>query len=319
MKRRCTPTLDRTALWSGMKTAIAALVLLLSAFFVSPPAAQAQSTDRNNPTPLDGADIYGMVSSGNAGSNYYFSFNAEPRQVTFTLTVEGGFAPGTVNGVSFEVFDERGRSLTNGSASALQGQSQQFVQRLNINQRQRLLLQVMIAPKQIGNGKYTLRIGGSAVFGPPLVPSNPTTGSGPIAPSAFRIGSLSWLTGCWQSPAQSSGETSSERWSPLAGQMMMGVSQTVKNNSTTRFEFLRIVQEGASVSYIAKPAESSGETSFKLIKLTGQEAIFENPNHDFPQRVIYRRTGERLAARIEGNNNGRTMGFDFPMVRMRCE
>lgn len=319
MNRRRTPALDRTALSCRTKTAIAAVVLLLSAFFVSPASTQAQSTDRNNPTPLDGADIYGMVSSGNAGSNYYFSFNAEPRQVSFTLTVEGGFAPGSKNDVSFEVFDDRGKSLTNGSASALQGQSEQFVQRLNITQRQRLLLVVTIAPRQTGNGKYTLRIGGSAVFGPPLVPSNPGTGSGPIAPSAFRIGSLSWLTGCWQSSPQSDGSVSSERWSPLAGQMMLGVGQTVKNNATSNFEFLRIVQDGASVFYIAKPSQNADETSFKLIKLNGQEAMFENPGHDFPQRVIYRRTGERLAARIEGNNNGRPMGIDFPMTKVRCE
>jgi hypothetical protein len=34
------------------------------------------------------------------------------------------------------------------------------------------------------------------------------------------------------------------------------------------------------------------------------QAIFENPQHDFPQRVIYRRDGESLFARIEGQMGG---------------
>ena len=32
----------------------------------------------------------------------------------------------------------------------------------------------------------------------------------------------------------------------------------------------------------------------------GGGAVFENLAHDFPQRVIYRRCGEDLCARIEG-------------------
>jgi hypothetical protein len=35
------------------------------------------------------------------------------------------------------------------------------------------------------------------------------------------------------------------------------------------------------------------------------EAVFENPGHDFPQRIIYRREGDSLIARIEGEVDGR--------------
>lgn len=304
--------------WTSARSIILATAFFLLAGVVQIPSVAAQSKDRNNPTPLDRADIYGMVSTGNAGDNYYFSFNADRPQVSFTLTVEGGFAPGTNNQVSFEVFDERGKSLTTGSASALQGQSEQFLQRLNITQRQRLLLMVTIAPRQTGNGKYTLKIGGSASFGPPLVPSNTGSGSGPIVPVTYRIGALSWLTGCWRSTSTSP-NVITERWSPIAGNMMMGVSQTVNGNTTVEFEYMRIAQDGANVFYIAKPSQNPGETSFRLIRLAGQEAVFENPEHDFPQRVVYRRNGDNLTGRIEGNNNGRMMGIDFPMVRVRCE
>lgn len=308
----------RTNRWTIARSTILAAAFFLLAFLVQPPSVAAQSKDRNNPTPLDGADINGMVSTGNAGDNYYFSFNADRPQVSFTLTVEGGFGPGSNNQVSFEVFDDRGKSLTTGAASAMQGQSEQFLQRLNVTQRQRLVLKVMIAPRQTGNGKYTLRIGGSASFGPPLVPSGTGSGSGPIVPTVYRIGALSWLTGCWRSTSTNP-NVITERWSPLAGNMMMGVGQTVNGNTTVEFEYTRMVQDGANVFFIAKPSQNPDETAFRLIRLAGQEAVFENPEHDFPQRVIYRRTGDNLTGRIEGNNNGRTMAIDFPMIKVRCE
>jgi hypothetical protein len=43
---------------------------------------------------------------------------------------------------------------------------------------------------------------------------------------------------------------------------------------------------------------------------------FENPAHDFPQRVIYKLTApDKLGARIEGMRNGNLRGVDFPMTR----
>ena len=137
--------------------------------------------------------------------------------------------------------------------------------------------------------------------------------------TAFKIADLSWFSGCWRSVAAKGAPVSTERWTPLAGAMMMGVSQTVAGDKTVEFESLRIVQDGASVFYIARPGENKEDTPFKLVKLGRWEATFENPEHDFPQRIIYRRQGMRMFARIEGNNNGKAMGMDYPMTKVRCE
>lgn len=46
----------------------------------------------------------------------------------------------------------------------------------------------------------------------------------------------------------------------------------------------------------------------------------EHLEHDFPQRVIYRKAGRNnLFARIEGKINGRDEGEDFRYTRTRCE
>lgn len=100
---------------------------------------------------------------------------------------------------------------------------------------------------------------------------------------------------------------------------MMGMSRTVKNGKTVAFEFLQIVEGEKGIFYISKPSQNSGETSFKLVKAGPAEATFENPKHDLPQRIIYRRDTTNLFASIEGTRNGKAMKIDFPMVKAKCE
>lgn len=134
-----------------------------------------------------------------------------------------------------------------------------------------------------------------------------------------KIESLSWISGCWEQNDAVKKRYGSEQWMKPSGGSMIGMSRTVRNGKTTGFEFLRIVQDDAGIHYISKPSENKEETAFKLIKSSASEVIFENPTHDFPQRIIYRLDKTKLFARIEGNNNGKAMGIDFPMTRAKCE
>lgn len=129
---------------------------------------------------------------------------------------------------------------------------------------------------------------------------------------------LNWIAGCWE--ANKNGRFSTERWTKPIGNMMLSTAQTVRNGKTVSFEYLRIVQTDEGIYYISKPSQNKEETSFKLIKFSPNEVVFENPEHDFPQRIIYRLEKDKsLFARIEGKNNGKEMGIDFPMNRAKCE
>jgi hypothetical protein len=46
--------------------------------------------------------------------------------------------------------------------------------------------------------------------------------------------------------------------------------------------------------------------------------VFENPEHDFPQEVGYRRSGDALLAWIRGTQEGKDRRIEFPYVRARC-
>jgi len=54
--------------------------------------------------------------------------------------------------------------------------------------------------------------------------------------------------------------------------------------------------------------------------LSGDEVVFENPAHDFPQRIIYRmKDPENLEASIEGTMGGTARTVNFPLQRIDCE
>lgn len=81
---------------------------------------------------------------------------------------------------------------------------------------------------------------------------------------------------------------------------------------------LRVGQDG-KLNFIAAPSGQK-ETVFAAVSQTNAEVIFENPNHDFPQRVIYsQQTTDRLVARIEGTQSGTLRSVEFPMRRTECD
>lgn len=132
------------------------------------------------------------------------------------------------------------------------------------------------------------------------------------------LDSLAWLAGCWN--GGSGARSTIEQWMKPSGKTMLGMSRTVANGKTVEYEFLRLHEESnGDIFYTAIPSGQQ-ETSFKLVKLERQMAVFENPEHDFPQRVIYKLEGDgSLKARIEGKSKGKERGVDFPMKRVACE
>lgn len=135
-----------------------------------------------------------------------------------------------------------------------------------------------------------------------------------------KLDDLKWIAGCWEINQPDKNRFVSEQWMTPLGGAMLGMSRTVRNGKMTGFEQLRIVEDATGIHYISKPSENKEETAFKLVKWSASEAVFENPTHDFPQRIIYRFSKpDYLSARIEGTMNGKSSGFDFPYVKARCE
>jgi hypothetical protein len=98
---------------------------------------------------------------------------------------------------------------------------------------------------------------------------------------------------------------------------MMGVSRTVNNGKTTEWEFLMIREGAKGLEYVAKPSGQT-ETTFTSTRVSPTEVVFENPAHDFPKKISYKRDGDTLIASIEGPMNGQPRRIDFPYKKAVC-
>lgn len=132
------------------------------------------------------------------------------------------------------------------------------------------------------------------------------------------INDLSWLAGCWEANVR--GRKVNEQWMKPGGGIMLGMARTVAQGKVAEFEFTQIREDkDGSIFYVAKPS-GQAEASFKLVKLQNKEAVFENPQHDFPQRIIYRLQPDgSLFARVEATVKDQLRGIDYPYKRAKCE
>jgi hypothetical protein len=129
------------------------------------------------------------------------------------------------------------------------------------------------------------------------------------APAQATMADMAWLDGAWVGTRGSS--SIEERWSPPLGGAMLGVARTVSRGSMVAFEYLRIVERDGGLVYVAQPG-GHPPTEFVLTELGTTRAVFENPRHDSPQRIVYELSSEgSLSASIGFAKGGRPQRFDF--------
>lgn len=116
-----------------------------------------------------------------------------------------------------------------------------------------------------------------------------------------------WMTGYWLSCEN--GVQIAENWFGTGSGMLLGTNLTQGKQAS--FEFLRVTaNERGGISYYSMP-NGAPVTEFTMTSNESRRVVFENPTHDFPQRVIYWRDGSILHARIEGEIGGQLKGQDW--------
>ncbi len=143
-------------------------------------------------------------------------------------------------------------------------------------------------------------------------------GAASDAKDAVSIKRLSWLAGCWAYDGREPG--SAEHWLAPAGGSMLAVTRVIRDGRMVSYEFLRIEETGdGTLRLIAAPV-GQATTAFYLAALEARAVAFENPEHDFPQRISYRLVDDvHLVARAESFANGEDVGIDFAMTRTPCD
>ncbi|MCX7359846.1 MAG: DUF6265 family protein [Alphaproteobacteria bacterium] len=139
---------------------------------------------------------------------------------------------------------------------------------------------------------------------------------------------FSWMRGCWRTETPRDAESSTtftEVWIAPPGPVMFGYAYHEGEGAFQGWEQMRIERDDGGTYFVAMP-NGGAPVRFRwddiLIRMSdnptwnGWSAAFENAEHDYPQRISYRRTGNELTAtisRIDGTDR-----ISFVYRRIRC-
>jgi hypothetical protein len=134
--------------------------------------------------------------------------------------------------------------------------------------------------------------------------------------AAAGVEELAWLEGTWA--GVSDGVAMEETWSSPSGGGLVGMHKDSKGGRMVSFEFFRIVPgESTGVCYLAGPLGRE-PVRFCAIELGAHRVVFENREHDFPQRIAYWLTPDRrLHARVSGRIAGEDRSEEWAWERKR--
>lgn len=118
-----------------------------------------------------------------------------------------------------------------------------------------------------------------------------------------------WLAGTWIMQ-QPDGSWTEEWWTPPRGGIMLGAGRSGRGDNADWWEQTRIERAAGAVKFCALPKGQKG-ACFAATSISANQIVFENPSHDFPTRVAYRRDGDRLFAEVSGPGGANPQRWQF--------
>lgn len=132
----------------------------------------------------------------------------------------------------------------------------------------------------------------------------------------LKLEEAKWLIGSWGNSTKEGDLT--ESWSQLNDSTLSGKTIFVAGKDTLFTETIEIIQVNDSLLYNTKVSnQNEGKTvSFKAVALTKNQIVFENPKHDFPQKIAYTKiSSDSLVAKISGKKGGKESFEEYPMKK----
>ena len=131
-----------------------------------------------------------------------------------------------------------------------------------------------------------------------------------------KIEKLNWLVGSWEQKLPDGILT--ETWKKENDSTFSGESYFINPKDTVHFEKIKLHQELEELIYSATVVgQNNDETvDFKLTSAIENTFTFENPAHDYPQKIIYKKVNEtNLVATISGKQQGKDTQESYSMKR----
>jgi hypothetical protein len=110
-----------------------------------------------------------------------------------------------------------------------------------------------------------------------------------------------------------------EEWETVDENELVGTSYNINLSTDEKYisEILFLKKFGDQWAYVAAPVKQT-ITLFALDEYSENKFIFENKEHDFPQKIIYDfKNEDELIATLEGIVNGKLERVEFVFTRIK--
>lgn len=127
-----------------------------------------------------------------------------------------------------------------------------------------------------------------------------------------------WLIGKWEN--NSAIGNLSETWKKVNDSIYEGESYFIKGKDTLHFEKIQMKQKGENLFYIAtiKGQNKDKAVTFKHNDTIKKQLVFENPKHDFPQKISYSQiTKDSIIIQISGIQQGKASSERYSMKKSK--
>ncbi len=145
----------------------------------------------------------------------------------------------------------------------------------------------------------------------PLLAAAALLSSATAGAECTSLDELRWLLGNWT--ADGSKTTFHESWTALGPRNFegAGIERSKPDGAVKGGEDLRLLEMAGGVYYVSMVTHNDLPIAFRLTACADGVFVFENPSHDFPKRLEYRRDGlDRIAVRVsDGGEKGFTLQF----------
>jgi hypothetical protein len=132
-----------------------------------------------------------------------------------------------------------------------------------------------------------------------------------------KIKATNWLLGKWENKVDEG--ILSESWKKLNDSTFQAESFFIKDKDTLHFETITLEQKGENLIYSAtvKGQNDDKPVSFHMTSETDKKLVFENPKHDYPQKITYTLINkDSLVAEISGIQLGKPSSEKFGMKKL---
>ena len=134
----------------------------------------------------------------------------------------------------------------------------------------------------------------------------------------LKLEKVKYLIGNWENLTPDA--NFKEIWKKENDSTFTAMSYITVKKDTVFYENIVLIQKNDSLFYnVSVKGENKDKAiSFYLTSDTNNALVFENPKHDFPTKIVYKKVAnDSLVATIYGTKDGKKIEESYPMKRKK--